>query len=111
MKQIIPSYPITYDMLIKTSRYTYVQIYTRGVVNRSFSSETIRLPSTDEKLADVTQGIEAKLGFPGVAGTIDSTSILIKRFDDFERFYCRKEFKAVVDNELRFIAFSIRNGA
>ncbi|KAG3162550.1 hypothetical protein PI124_g6632 [Phytophthora idaei] len=56
------------------------------------------------------------LGFPGVVGVIDGTLIAIKRFEDFEGFYCRKSFPAfnlmaVVDNELRFIAFSIRNGA
>ncbi|KAG3146150.1 hypothetical protein PI124_g13677 [Phytophthora idaei] len=62
------------------------------------------------------QGFEEMLGFPGVVGAIDGTLISIKRFEDFEGFYCRKGFPAfnltaVVDNELRFIALSIRNGA
>ncbi|KAG4036227.1 hypothetical protein PC123_g28203 [Phytophthora cactorum] len=74
-----------------------------------------RLPSTEKELAEVMQGFEEMLGFPGVVGAIDGTLITIKRFEDFEGFYCRKGFPAfnlmaVVDNELRFIAFSIRNG-
>ena len=86
------------------------------LVLNPFVNEAIRLPQTDSEWKDVTSGFERMCGFPNVCGAIDGSLFPIKRFADFDGWYCRKGFTAfniqvVASPNKRIMSFSIRNGS
>ena len=83
--------------------------YTRQVVmvlNLTWLKQTIKLPSTKAGWEEVSSGFEQICGVPNVCGAIDGSLFQVKRFQDFEGWYCRKGFpalnmQAVVDHQKR----------
>ncbi|KAH9067311.1 hypothetical protein Ae201684P_021471 [Aphanomyces euteiches] len=99
----------------KTRAYMYVcQVVL--FVNKCFLSRTVRLPNDSAEWEEIRRGFEMKAGFPNCYGALDGSLIPIKRFADFDGWYCRKGFpafnmQAVVDDKLRFRSYSLRSGS
>ncbi|KAH9123941.1 hypothetical protein AeMF1_005222 [Aphanomyces euteiches] len=99
----------------KTRAYVYVNQVV-AVLNVCYLHDVIRMPSKKGEWNEVCAEFEALCGFPNAYGAIDGTLIHIKRFADFDGWYCRKGFPAfnmqgVVDARLRFRSYSLRSGS
>jgi len=98
----------------KTRTFEYCrQVY--QVLTFSILPDVIHLPRTSEDWEAIRLGFETH-GFPNVYGAMDGSLIPIKRFERFEGWYSRKGFtafnlQAVVDDQLRFMSFSLRSGS
>ncbi|KAF0739178.1 hypothetical protein Ae201684P_012872 [Aphanomyces euteiches] len=99
----------------KTRAHCYTQEVI-SILNDYILGSTIALPSSAQDWEDERVNFEAKAGIPNVYGAIDGCLIPIKRFCDFEGWYCRKRFpafnlQAVVDSKLRFRSYALRSGS
>jgi hypothetical protein len=75
--------------LSKSSAWRYVQEVLL-VLNECYLRETIRLPNTQQEWMAIADGFEEMCGVPNVVGAIDGSLFHVKRFKDFEGWYCRK---------------------
>lgn len=98
---------------------TRAQSYTQEVINvlcQRYRRRSIKLPENDGEWWGIAAGFESICGFPNVVGAIDGSLFEVKRFDDFDGWYCRKGFpafnmQALVDHKKRFRSISIRSGS
>jgi hypothetical protein len=93
-------------------------VFVREVVTvlAGYVDDVVRLPFTSDEWNQVAMGFENVCGVPNVVGAIDGSLFRVKRFADFDGWYCRKGFpafnmQAVVDHKQRFMSYSIRNGS
>ncbi|KAE9252988.1 hypothetical protein PF004_g1695 [Phytophthora fragariae] len=86
-----------------------------AVLNSCYLESTVRLPQTLHEW-HVVSIFERVCGVPNVVGAIDGSLFPVRRFADYEGWYCRKGFPAfnmqvVVDSNKRIMSFSIRSGS
>ena len=98
----------------KTQTRKYVREVVQ-VLTICYLNEAITMPSSVSEWEQVREGFELA-GFPNCYGAIDGSLISIKRFADYEGWYCRKGFPAFniqgfVDHKLRFRSYSLRSGS
>ncbi|KAH9124864.1 hypothetical protein AeMF1_004435 [Aphanomyces euteiches] len=87
-----------------------------AIINKFYLKDFVSLPETVQAWENIADGFEAFAGLPNVYGAIDGCLVPIKRFNDCEGWYCRKEFpafnlQAAVDGNCRFMSFSLRSGS
>ncbi|KAE9044619.1 hypothetical protein PR002_g2688 [Phytophthora rubi] len=85
------------------------------VLNSCYLESTVRLPQTLHEW-HVVSIFERVCGVPNEVGAIDGSLFPVRRFADYEGWYCRKGFPAfnmqvVVDSNKRIMSFSIRSGS
>ncbi|ETV66984.1 hypothetical protein H257_16674 [Aphanomyces astaci] len=98
---------------------TMVRTYTLQVCQvlcQCYLADAVGMPTSQAAWETIRGGFEDVAGVPNAYGAIDGTLIAIKRFTDYNGWYCRKGFpafnmQAVVDDKMRFMSYSIHSGS
>ncbi|DAZ99311.1 TPA: hypothetical protein N0F65_005479 [Lagenidium giganteum] len=82
----------------------------------SLAPHYIKMATTKDAIAQVTEGFNDIAGFPDTVGAMDCTLVRICRPSDYEGWYCRKNYlvvnvQAIVDHNGNFCSYSIRSGS